>query len=107
MENAMYRALATIALLTTVTVDAAETSLELYNVSIARAPLEHAFDGTIEAVNQGTVSAQTSGRVAQVLYDVNDFVPAGAVIVRLRGHRATSEPESGGSRLKESNGGRR
>jgi RND family efflux transporter MFP subunit len=49
-----------------------------------QAPLERRVDGTIEAVNQGTVSAQTSGRVLEVLYDVNDFVPAGAVIVRLR-----------------------
>ena len=30
------------------------------------------------------MAAQTSGRVAAILYDVNDFVPAGAVIVRLR-----------------------
>jgi membrane fusion protein, multidrug efflux system len=49
-----------------------------------RMPLERQLDGTIEAVNQGTVAAQTSGRVAAILYDVNDFVPAGAVIVRLR-----------------------
>jgi len=47
-------------------------------------PLERRVDGTIEAVNQGTVSAQTSGRVLEVLYDVNDFVPADAVILRLR-----------------------
>jgi RND family efflux transporter MFP subunit len=48
------------------------------------APLERMLDGRIEAVNQGTVAAQTSGRVTEILYDVNDFVPAGAVIVRLR-----------------------
>jgi RND family efflux transporter MFP subunit len=48
------------------------------------APLERVLDGRIEAVNQGTVAAQTSGRVTEILYDVNDFVPAGAVIVRLR-----------------------
>jgi RND family efflux transporter MFP subunit len=48
------------------------------------APLERLLDGRIEAVNQGTVAAQTAGRVTEVLYDVNDFVPAGAVIVRLR-----------------------
>jgi RND family efflux transporter MFP subunit len=47
-------------------------------------PLERMLDGRIEAVNQGTVAAQTSGRVTEILYDVNDFVPAGAVIVRLR-----------------------
>jgi RND family efflux transporter MFP subunit len=49
-----------------------------------RVPIERRLDGTIEAVNQGTVSAQTAGRVAEIRYDVNDFVPAGAVIVRLR-----------------------
>lgn len=47
-------------------------------------PMERKLDGVIEAVDQGTVSAQTSGRVAAMLYDVDDFVPAGAVIVRLR-----------------------
>src|ERR1039457_7632090 len=50
-----------------------------------RTPLERDVDGTIEAVNQATVSAQTSGRVAEILYDVNDVVPAGAVIMRLKG----------------------
>lgn len=47
-------------------------------------PVERKFDGVVEAVDQGTVSAQTFGRVAAILYDVDDFVPAGAVIVRLR-----------------------
>lgn len=50
----------------------------------ALTPVERKLDGVIEAVNQGTVAAQTSGRVEAVLYDVNDFVPAGAVIIRLR-----------------------
>src|SRR5690606_37063605 len=45
-------------------------------------PRERIFDGTVEAVNRATVSAQTSGRVAEILYDVNDFVEAGAVIMR-------------------------
>jgi multidrug efflux pump subunit AcrA (membrane-fusion protein) len=45
-------------------------------------PRERIWDGTVEAVNQSTVSAQTSGRVAELGYDVNDFVPKGAVIAR-------------------------
>jgi RND family efflux transporter MFP subunit len=53
-------------------------------VDLQHAPLERQLDGKIEAVNQGTVAAQTSGRVTEILYDVNDFVPAGAVIVRIR-----------------------
>jgi len=47
-----------------------------------QAPRERVFDGTVEAVNRATVSAQTTGRVAEILYDVNDFVEAGAVIMR-------------------------
>jgi multidrug efflux pump subunit AcrA (membrane-fusion protein) len=54
-------------------------------IELVRTPLERDVDGTIEAVNQATVSAQTSGRVAEILYDVNDVVPAGAVIMRLKG----------------------
>src|ERR1019366_9387170 len=50
-----------------------------------RTPLERTVDGTIEAVNQATVSAQTGGRITEILYDVNAIVPAGAVIIRLRG----------------------
>ena len=63
---------------------AGSVPLESFVVKAERTPLERQLDGTIEAVNQGTVAAQTSGRVAAILYDVNDFVPAGAVIVRLR-----------------------
>jgi RND family efflux transporter MFP subunit len=48
------------------------------------APAERLFDGTVEAVDQATVSAQTSGRVIEINYDVNDRVPAGAVILRIR-----------------------
>jgi RND family efflux transporter MFP subunit len=51
-------------------------------VAYEAAPRERVWDGTVEAVNQATVSAQTSGRVAEILYDVDDFVEAGAVIMR-------------------------
>jgi RND family efflux transporter MFP subunit len=47
-------------------------------------PTERLLDGTIEAVNQATVSAQTAGRVSEINFDVNDRVPAGAVILRIR-----------------------
>jgi RND family efflux transporter MFP subunit len=65
-------------------VPAATTALATVAVQAERVPLERRLDGVIEAVNQGTVAAQTSGRVEAILYDVNDFVPAGAVIIRLR-----------------------
>ena len=37
---------------------------------------------TVEAIAASTVSAQTSGRIIELPYDVNDLVPQGAVIVR-------------------------
>jgi len=43
---------------------------------------EQDWDGVVEAVNQATMYAQTSGRVVELPYDVNDYVKAGAVIVR-------------------------
>lgn len=45
---------------------------------------EQIYDGVVEAVKQGTVASQTSGRVQAVYFDVNDYVPKGAVIVRFR-----------------------
>jgi len=63
---------------------AATPALPALIVQAERVPIERRLDGVIEAVNQGTVAAQTSGRVEAILYDVNDFVPAGAVILRLR-----------------------
>jgi RND family efflux transporter MFP subunit len=50
--------------------------------SVAR---EAAFDGTLEAIEQSTVAAQTRGRVTEILYDIGDHVEKNAVIVRLTG----------------------
>lgn len=61
---------------------AAEVPFPTAAARLEAAPRERIFDGTVEAVNRATVSAQTSGRVAEILYDVNDFVEAGAVIMR-------------------------
>jgi len=60
----------------------AEVPFPTAPVAYETAPRERVWDGTIEATNQATVSAQTSGRVAEILYDVNDFVDAGAIIMR-------------------------
>src|SRR5690606_2764829 len=43
---------------------------------------EQVWDGLVEAVNQATISAQTSGRVIELPYDVNDTVEEGALVVR-------------------------
>ena len=40
------------------------------------------WNGVVEAVNQATLSAQTSGRVSALMVDVNDTVKAGDVLAR-------------------------
>ena len=42
-----------------------------------------AWDGVVEAVRQASLTAQTSGRVAEVLHDVGDRVAGDQVLVRL------------------------
>jgi RND family efflux transporter MFP subunit len=42
-----------------------------------------AWDGVVEAVQQATLSAQTTARVTEVNYDVGDHVAAGAVLLRM------------------------
>lgn len=59
-------------------------ALATFQVAAESSPTERLLDGTVEAVNQATMSAQTAGRVAEINFDVNDRVPAGAVILRIR-----------------------
>jgi RND family efflux transporter MFP subunit len=80
---------------------APESQLETIVATSRSAPVERLLDGTVEAVNQGTVAAQTSGRVAEILYDVNDFVPAGAVIMRLRATEQQAGLKQAEAALKE------
>ncbi|HVN41793.1 MAG TPA: efflux RND transporter periplasmic adaptor subunit [Steroidobacteraceae bacterium] len=47
-------------------------------------PAERLLDGTVEAVHEALISAQTAGRVASIEADVNDHVTAGQVLLRLR-----------------------
>lgn len=87
--------------LVALTGQAAQAEMDVMTVAAEQAPVERVLDGTVEAVSQGTVSAQTSGRVAEVLYDVNDFVPADAVIIRLRATEQRASLEQAQAALKE------
>ena len=60
------------------------SNLATVEVGAETAPAETLFDGVVEAVNQATLSAQTAGRIAEVLVDVNDTVKKDALLIRLR-----------------------
>lgn len=71
-----------LAMATSIGADPGLEALETATANFETAAIERIFDGTVEAVHQATVSAQTAGRIAEVGYDVDDFVDAGSVLVR-------------------------
>lgn len=42
------------------------------------------LEANIEAINESTLSAQTSGRIKSIHFDVNDYVEQGALLIQLR-----------------------
>jgi hypothetical protein len=62
----------------------AELPFPVAEAKMQTLPDEQILDGVVEAVNQSTVSAQTAGRVETIMVDVNDYVPQGAPIIRIR-----------------------
>lgn len=56
---------------------------EHYTVTQTLQPRVIKLDGVVQAVNQGTVAAQTSGRVVGVYVDVNDYVKQDTVLLEI------------------------
>ena len=80
------------------------TQAEVLSTAVAQiesVEREQVFDGTVEAVHRTTVSAQTAGRVLEVLYDVDDYVEKGEVIVRLRDAEQRAQMERARAALGE------
>jgi RND family efflux transporter MFP subunit len=63
---------------------AEEQSLEVATVESRTVPREFRLDGLVEAVNRATVSAQVSGQVESIHFDVHEQVEAGDLLVKLR-----------------------
>lgn len=70
-------------LLMLVGVAATAGELETAPAVVAELPRVYRLDGTAEAVNRGTISAQTSGRVIEVNFDVDDLVREGDVVLQI------------------------
>src|SRR5688572_32979889 len=77
----------------------AASGLQTFAIVAASVQSETSFDGVIEAVNQATVAAQTSGRVLELPYDVGDYVERGSVIVRLRETEQRARADSAAAAL--------
>lgn len=61
------------------------SSFALDSLKLETASIAQYFDleATLEAVNESTVSAQTSGAVKNIFFDVNDQVEAGSLLVSI------------------------
>lgn len=62
---------------------------------------EVTLDGKVEAVKQATISAQTSARIKDIMFDVNDFVPKGSVILRFRDSQQQAKLKAAQAGVKE------
>ena len=64
-------------------------------------PQLRVVDATIEAVQQATVSAQTSGRIIEINVDVDDYVEKGTVILRMRDKEQRAAFDAARARFEE------
>lgn len=76
-------------------------ALETVRVELEKLPQERVFDAMVEAVKQSTVSSQLVGRGGEVNYDVDDFVPKDAVLVRFRDSEQRARVQQAEAALKE------
>ena len=68
-------------------------------------PLEYQLDGVIEATKQATLSAEVSGRIEAINFDVDDRVKKGDVIVRIRDNEYRARLEKAKAALAEAQAG--
>lgn len=66
-------------------------------------PQIHTLDGVVEAVNKATISAQVSGRVIEVNFDIDDYVEKDSIIVRIRDKEYKARLSAAKAALKEAN----
>lgn len=62
-----------------------------------------ALEAQMEAVNEATISAQTSGRIQKIFFDVNDYVEQGALLIQLRDKQQRASFEQAEAGLAQAN----
>lgn len=80
---------------------AVEPALAVTKALYRAAADERQFDAVVEAVNKATVSAETSGRIVDIMYDVDDYVVKGSVLVRFKGTEQRAEAGASEALLRE------
>jgi RND family efflux transporter MFP subunit len=80
---------------------AANTPLETTTLAYEEVVSQREFDGRVEAVDKATITAEVSDRIIEINYDVDDYVPKGAVILRFRDTRQRAQLEQAEAGLRE------
>lgn len=80
---------------------AGAADLDTQPAAVRAIALEQRFDGVVEAVHRATVSAQTSGRIEEILFDVDDYVERGAVLLRFRATEQAARQKQAEAGLEE------
>jgi len=75
--------LATTVLATIVSYPAQALDVDTLKLVYSKQYQPRAYDAKIEAIKAATVSAQTSGRIMNIHFDVNDLVPQGAALLEI------------------------
>ena len=70
---------------------ASEHTIPVLELEKKPVPVVHKFTGTVEAVLKATMKAETSGRIAEIYFDVDDIVAKGDVIARFRNTRQKAD----------------
>lgn len=80
---------------------ASTAALETVAAVLETTPQEQRFEGVLEAVNRATVSAQTSGRIVEILFDVDDYVERDAVLFKFSATEQTARHQQAQAALEE------
>lgn len=76
-------------------------ALDVHVVEPRTLPRERYLDAMVESVHQATVSAQTSGRIKKIHFDVDDFVAKGSVLMEFRAREQQAAFNAAQANLKQ------
>ena len=100
----LYRLACFFATLISISTLHAATAETLQTVVATESVLPHVlrFNGEVEAINQGTLTAQTAGEVEAILVDVDDQVEKGNLLIRLKDSQQKADLARANANLHES-----
>ncbi|RKF14476.1 efflux RND transporter periplasmic adaptor subunit [Alginatibacterium sediminis] len=81
----------------------AQANIEVHTVNTSQTHQRIVLDGSIEAIDGATLSAQTSGVVQELLFDINDFVQEGELLLKISNEEQAASLASAQAQLARAN----